>query len=266
MNATNLPDDTDDTIADPAAFWSSAVVIVTGAGQGIGFGIARAMAARGATVVLAERDAATGAKAAELLKDAPGKAHFAACDVSDSKQVDQLVEKALADFGRLDVVVNNAGIVRANMLWNLTDEQWNAVIATNLSSQFFMIRAAARSWMKDNGGAIVNMSSIGGLRGSIGQINYAAAKAGVVGLTKAAALELGSYGVRVNAIAPGTTETPMTKTIMETDKLRERFRKEIPLGRFGKPGDIAAAAVFLAGPEASWITGKVLTVDGGAYN
>ena len=267
MNTTNPPPaGSAAATQDLASFWSQAVAVVTGAGQGIGFGIAKAMAERGATVVLAERDRAGGEKAAASLKGTRGKVEFGECDVSKSDQVNRLVQDTVARHGRLDVVVNNAGIVRANMLWNLTDDEWQAVLSTNLSSQFYMIRAAAKAWMMDHGGAIVNISSIGGLRGSIGQINYASAKAGVVGLTKAAALELGRYGVRVNAVAPGTTDTPMTSTLMETEKLRERFRKEIPLGRFGLPQDIASAVTFLAGPEASWITGKVITVDGGAYN
>ena len=251
---------------DPADFWRGATAIVTGAGQGIGLGIATALASRGAHVVLADVNAAEGEKAAASLNGGPGSARFARCDVSVSTEVDRLVAETVADRRRLDVVVNNAGVVRAAMLWNLTDEQWSTVLNTNLSSMFYMVRAAARAWMMDHGGAIVNVSSIGGLRGSIGQINYASAKAGVIGLTKAAALELGKHGVRVNAIAPGTTDTPMTKTIMETEKLRERFQKEIPLGRFGTVADIGAAVAFLAGPDASWVTGKVLTVDGGAYN
>lgn len=253
-------------IEDPATWWRKATAVVTGAGQGIGLGIATELARLGAHVVVADIDAGTAEAAASSLRAASGSAKGIACDVSSREQVDALVADTLADRGRLDVLVNNAGISRPNMLWNLTDEQWDAVLATNLSSQFYAIRAAARDWMKDNGGAIVNISSMGGLRGSIGQINYAAAKAGVIGLTKAAALELGRYGVRANAVAPGTTETPMTSTIMTTEKLRDRFSKEIPLGRFGKPSDIASAVAFLAGPSASWITGKVLTVDGGAYN
>jgi 3-oxoacyl-[acyl-carrier protein] reductase len=251
---------------DSEAFWEKAVVVVTGGGQGIGFGIAKRMVERGALVVLAEKNAETGEKAAAELGGLRGKAEFQPCDVSVSSEVDEMVKGVVARHGRLNVVVNNAGIVRANMLWNLTDDQWNKVLQTNLFSMFYMVRAAANAWMLENGGSIVNISSIGGLRGSIGQINYATAKAGVVGLTKAAALELGKNNVRVNAIAPGTTETPMTRTIMETEKLRERFQKEIPLGRFGTPDDVASAAMFLAGPEASWITGKVLVVDGGAYN
>jgi 3-oxoacyl-[acyl-carrier protein] reductase len=152
------------------------------------------------------------------------------------------------------------------MLWNLTDEEWSAVLDTNLKSQFFVMRAAVQEWMREHGGSIVNISSTAGLRGSIGQVNYAAAKAGVLGLTKSGALELGRFGVRVNAIAPGTIQTEMTAPILANTKLRAKLDSEIRLGRLGTVDDIAQAVAFLAGPDASWITGKVLTVDGGAYN
>lgn len=240
--------------------------IVTGAGQGIGQGIAIGLAERGAHVIMVDIDADAVQEAASELDQRGLHVEAATCDVGDSAAVDAMVGDVMAEHGKVDVLVNNAGIVRANMLWNLTDEEWESVLRVNLFSQFYGTRAVAKAHMKEHGGAIVNVSSIGGLRGSIGQVNYVAAKAGVVGLTKAAALELGRYGVRVNAVAPGTTQTPMTSTIMETEKLRERFRKEIPLGRFGEPSDIADAVCFLASPAASWITGKVLTVDGGAYN
>jgi 3-oxoacyl-[acyl-carrier protein] reductase len=247
--------------------WNSdATAVVTGAGQGIGLSIAREFAQRGAHAVVIERDPELAEAAAKSIVDAGNSASFVVCDVSSSAAVDEMAQRVLSERGRVDVLVNNAGIVRAAMLWDLTDEQWNAVINTNLSSQFFTIRAFVRGWMKENGGAIVNVSSIGGLRGSVGQINYASAKSGVLGLTKAAALELGRYGVRVNAVAPGTTKTPMTTKLMETPKLHDKFIAEIPLGRFGEPEDIARAVAFLASDEAGWITGKILTVDGGAYN
>jgi 3-oxoacyl-[acyl-carrier protein] reductase len=251
---------------DSAAWWREATAFVTGAGQGIGQAIASHLASLGAHVVVAERDPDRGARTAEEICAAGGSARAIPCDVSSSAEVDAAVRSALEERGRLDVVVNNAGITRTNMLWNLTDEEWDAVIDTNLTSQFYVIRAATRAWMKEHGGAIVNISSIGGLRGSVGQVNYAAAKAGVVGLTKSAARELGRYGVRVNAIAPGTVETPMTENILSNQKLAAQIRGEVLLGRLGMGSDIAAAVAFLAGPEASWITGKVLVVDGGAYN
>jgi 3-oxoacyl-[acyl-carrier protein] reductase len=249
-----------------ADWWPQVTAIVTGAGRGIGHGIAEEFARRGAHVVVAEFDKGRGREAEAAVAAVGGSCRAVVCDVTESAQVDQLVRDTVADRGRLDIVVNNAGITRTNMLWNLTDEEWSAVLDTNLKSQFFMMRAAVREWMRDHGGSMVNISSIAGLRGSIGQVNYAAAKAGVIGLTKSGALELGRYGVRVNAVAPGTTETEMTAPILSKEKLRAKLESEVVLGRLGTVADIARAVAFLAGPEASWITGKVLTVDGGAYN
>jgi 3-oxoacyl-[acyl-carrier protein] reductase len=253
-------------LSDDAAWWSASVAVVTGAGSGIGQGIARVLAARGAQVFIADRDYDSANLAAEELRAKGSRATPVKCDVSMVEEVNALVDDAVAAGGRLDILVNCAGVSRPNMLWNVTDEQWDEVIRTNLSSQFWAIRAAVNAWMKDNGGAIVNISSLAGLRGSVAQVNYAAAKSGVIGVTKSAALDLARFNIRVNAVAPGLTLTNMTRKIMDDPKLRQRYEGEIPLGRIGTPEDIAHAVAFLASPQASWITGKVLAVDGGAYN
>jgi 3-oxoacyl-[acyl-carrier protein] reductase len=253
-------------LSDDAAWWGAAVAVVTGAGTGIGQAIARIMAGRGAHVYIADRDYDSAKLAADELQAQGSLATPVKCDVSMVDQVNALVDEAVAASGRLDILVNCAGVSRPNMLWNITDEQWDEVIRTNMSSQFWAIRAAVKTWMKENGGAIVNVSSLAGLRGSVAQVNYAAAKAGVIGITKSAALDLAKFNIRVNAVAPGLTLTNMTQKIMDDPKLKQRYEGEIPLGRVGMPKDIAQAVAFLASPQASWITGKVLAIDGGAYN
>ena len=233
------------------------IAIVTGAGRGIGEGIARKLAQEGATVVCAdvnENDATT--VASSLGHGAIGRK----LDVSNSAECDALVNDVHQEFGRLDILVNNAGINRDAMLHKMTDEQWQQVIAVDLSGVFFMTRAASRIMRAAGGGRIVNIASASWM-GNIGQANYSAAKAGVVGLSRTAAKELARTQVTVNAIAPGFIDTQMTRGIPE--QIREQQLAKIPLGRAGQPADVAALVAFLASDEAGYITGEVINVGGG---
>ena len=235
------------------------VALVTGASRGIGRAIARELAEAGARVAVVARDEerARGA-AAELSGD--GHAGFAA-DVSDSAAVGSLLAQVEDSLGALDILVNNAGVTRDNVLMRLRDEDWDAVLNTNLRGAFNTIRAASRGMMKRRSGRIINIASVVGLTGNRGQANYAASKAGLIGLTKAVAKELASRNVLVNAVAPGYIETDMTAEL--GDGPREALMAQIALGRLGKPEDIAPVVRFLAGPGAAYMTGQVLVVDGG---
>jgi len=238
------------------------VAIVTGASRGIGAAIAMRLAAEGAAVVVnyaGREDAAAEVVAA--IGAAGGRAVALKADVSDSAACLELVEATIGQFGALDVLVNNAGINRDRLLVRMTDSEWQSVIDTDLSGVFYMTRAAARRMLEARSGAIVNISSVVGITGNIGQANYAAAKAGLIGMTKAVARELAVRGIRVNAVAPGFVETDMTGALPES--ARENFLRSIALGRFGAGEDIAAAVAFLASDDASYVTGQVLTVDGG---
>jgi len=233
------------------------IAIVTGAGRGIGEGIARKLSAEGATVVCADvNEADAGNVASSLAHGAIG----ARLDVSNSGACDALVNDVQARFNRLDVLVNNAGINRDAMLHKMTDEQWQQVIAVDLSGVFFMTRAASRLMRAAGRGRIVNISSASWM-GNIGQANYAAAKAGVVGLSRTAAKELARSQVTVNAICPGFIDTQMTRGIPDT--IREQQVAKIPLGRMGQPADVAAVVAFLASDEAGYVTGEVINVGGG---
>jgi 3-oxoacyl-[acyl-carrier protein] reductase len=235
------------------------VALVTGGSRGIGRGIAGALADAGARVAIVARDGKRAARAAEEL---PGDGHGGyACDVADSGQVQETVTSIERDLGPVDVLVNNAGITRDNILIRMKDQEFDEVIACNLKGAFNFTRAVSRGMMKRRDGAILNITSVVGLIGNAGQANYAASKAGLVGLTKSVARELASRGVRCNAIAPGFIRTDMTAELTEAQVAA--LRDQIPLGELGEASDIAGAARFLVGPGARYITGQVLAVDGG---
>ena len=236
--------------------------LVTGASRDIGRAIALALASKGFAVALnyaGSHDAAEAVK--KEIEDAGGKAFTVQGDVSKSEDVDRIFKTVKDEFGGLDVLVNNAGINRDALLIRMKESNWDDVIATDLKSDFLTTKAAAAMMMRKRKGSIINISSVVGIMGNIGQANYAAAKAGVIGLTKACAKEMAARNIRVNAVAPGFIETAMTDGIPE--KIREGMIASIPMGRMGQPEDIARAVCFLASDDASYITGQVLVVDGG---
>lgn len=241
---------------------SGQVALVTGAGRGIGRAIALALAEAGARVAINYNTSAQAAlELAAEIAAAGGEARAWQADVSETDQAAALVDNVLQHFGRLDILVNNAGITRDNLLLRMGEEDWDRVLAVNLKGYFNCCKAAIRPMTRARRGRIINIASVVGLRGNAGQVNYAAAKAGVIGLTKSLAREVGSRNITVNAIAPGFIETDMTRAL--TRGIREQMLKNIPLGRLGEPADVAGLAVFLAGPGAAYITGQVIAVDGG---
>jgi 3-oxoacyl-[acyl-carrier protein] reductase len=234
------------------------VAVVTGGSRGIGLAIARELAAAGAKVAVVARNEAGARQAAESL----GEGHRGyACDVANPEAASALVKQVEEELGSLDILVNNAGVTRDNLLMRIKDDDWTAVLDTNLRGAFNLIRAASRGMMKRRGGRIINITSVVGITGNKGQANYAASKAGLIGLTKSVAKELGSRGILVNALAPGYIETDMTAELPEA--ARESLMAQIALERMGKPEDIAPVVRFLAGPGAAYITGQTLVVDGG---
>jgi len=233
------------------------VALVTGSTRGIGRAIAETLATCGARVAIVGRDLAAAEQVAEQI----GEARGFACDVSDAASVTMLVQTVEDAFGQLDILVNNAGITKDNLMARMKDEDWDAVMATNLRSAFVATRAAQRGMMKRRWGRIINITSVVGLVGNKGQANYAASKAGLIGFTKAAAKELSSRNILVNAVAPGYIQTDMTAQLGE--EARTALSSQIPLGRLGEPRDIAGAVAFLASDLAAYITGQVLVVDGG---
>lgn len=232
--------------------------LVTGASGGIGEAIATAMHGQGATVALS---GTRREKLEELAGTLGSRAHVLPCDLRDRAQVASLVSQAEGAMGQLDILVNNAGVTKDNLFMRMKDAEWDDVIAINLTSAFILCRAALRNMMRRRSGRIINIASISGVVGNPGQGNYAASKAGLVGMTKSLAREVASRGITANCIAPGFIETPMTHAL--NDKQTEAIASTIPAGTFGKPGDIAAAAVFLASGEARYITGETLHINGG---
>ena len=238
------------------------IALVTGASRGIGAGVAKKLAASGAYVYVNYNGSA--ARADEVVNEivsAGGQAEAIQCDVADFDKCKEMIDKIIADKGRIDILVNNAGITRDDLLMKMSEDEFDAVISTNLKGCFNTIRHASRYLLKQRAGKIINMSSVSGVAGNAGQANYSAAKAGVIGLTKSVAKELSSRGINCNAIAPGFIETEMTAAM--TDKAKEATIAAIPLGRTGQPEDIAKAVLFLASDMSDYITGQVINVDGG---
>lgn len=236
--------------------------IVTGASRGIGRATAVRLAKMGMDIVFTYNSGSEAAEETKAVCEAEGARVLAVqADVSKSGNCDELVAKTLEFCGRIDVLVNNAGITRDGLIIRMTDEQFDQVIDTNLNGAFYMMRAVSKQMMKQRCGRIINISSVVGVMGNAGQVNYAASKAGIIGMTKSLARELASRKVTVNAIAPGMIATDMTAVM--SDKAKEAMKAAIPVGEMGKPEDIAAAVAFLASEDAGYITGQVICVDGG---
>jgi 3-oxoacyl-[acyl-carrier protein] reductase len=240
------------------------VAVVTGAVRGIGRAIALQLARDGFTVVVNYRgDEGPANEIVREIAASGGEARAVQADVTDAEQVAALIEGTLNTYGQIDALINNAGITRDTLLMRMSEADWDAVLTTNLKGAFLVSKAVIRPMMRQRSGSIVNLTSVVGLVGNAGQANYAAAKAGLVGFTKSLAKEVGSRGITVNAVAPGFIETRLTDVL--SDELKSAARGQIPLGRFGTPEDVAGAVAFLVSPAARYITGHVLSVDGGMF-
>ena len=239
------------------------VSLVTGASRGIGRAIARALALEGATVFVGARDQGRLAEVVKQIADEGGAAVALALDVADRASVDAALQKVLEAQGRVDHLVNNAGITRDTLLLRMKQEDWDQVLATNLTGTYLCTQAVLKPMLKQRSGRIVNVASVVGVTGNAGQANYVASKAGIIGFTKAVAREVASRSITVNAVAPGFIDTDMTAAM--TEKAREAVASSIPLGRVGRPEDIASAVAFLVSDAAAYITGQVLGVDGGFH-
>jgi 3-oxoacyl-[acyl-carrier protein] reductase len=237
------------------------VAVVTGGSRGIGRAIAMLLASEGARVVLCSRQQEAAQRVVAEIEAAGGEGAAIQADVARRQEAEALITGCIERFRRLDILVNNAAIVRDSLLLRMKDEDWDAVMDVNLKAAFFTTRMALRPMLKQQGGRIVNISSVAGVMGIPGQANYAAAKAGLIGFTKAIAREVASRAITVNAVAPGFVKTEMTETLPE--EIRAAYLKQIPVGRFGDPTEVAALVSFLASEEAGYITGQVIGIDGG---
>jgi len=238
------------------------IALVTGASRGIGRAIALRLAARGATVIAAARESNASATV-DAIVAAGGKADLGTVDVADASAIETLVSGALDRHGRIDILVNNAGITKDQLLLRMKRDDWDAVLATNLTAAFVLTQAVLRPMIRQKSGRIICISSVVGQSGNAGQANYAASKAGLIGFAKSTAREVASRNITVNVVAPGLIETDMTRGI--TDDAHAEWAAQIPLKRLGSPDDIASAVAFLASDEAAYITGQVLAVNGGMY-
>lgn len=239
------------------------VALVTGAAQGIGKAISLLLAKQGADIVVSDVNLEKATETAKEIETMGRKAMAVRVDVSKLQDVDQMVDGVLTQFGKIDILVNNAGITRDKLILRMSEEDWDAVLNVNLKGTFNCTRAVVRHMAKQRYGKIVSIASVTGEMGNAGQVNYAASKAGVIGLTKTIAREFAQRGINVNAIAPGYIQTPMTDVLSE--KVKEDLKRLIPMDRLGQPGDVAEAVLFLVSDRSSYITGHVLNVNGGIY-
>jgi len=238
------------------------VAIITGAGRGIGKAIAERLASEGADVVICDIDEEAAERTAEEIKNKYSvKAIAIRADVANGEEVNSMVEETIKNFARIDFLINNAGITRDSLLLRMSEEEWEKVISVDLKSVFLCTKAVVRHMMRQRFGRVVNISSVIGLRGNVGQANYSAAKAGIIGFTKSIARELAGRNITVNAVAPGYIQTEMTERLPQ--EVKEEMLKQVPLGRPGQPEDVAGVVAFLCSDDASYITGEIIRVDGG---